>query len=159
MGMDVIGKKPTSEAGKYFGNNNCAWYPLAEYVCELAPEITSNCTYWQSNDGDGLSEVNSSILADILQNEIDSGRTGTYAQQLCSEFEMLPNEPCEVCKGTGARDASPDRATGDPSKISIICILCDGKGHRRPDAEPVFWVQNVQCFANFLRACGGFEIW
>jgi hypothetical protein len=156
MGMDVIGKKPTSEVGNYFGSNCWAWPPLAEYFCEVAPEITSKCTCWQSNDGDGLSEGDSRILADILQNEIDSGRTETYAQRLRSELEMIPDEPCDICNGIGVWDASPD----DPTKDCIFCSQCDGSGRLRPCAtEDMFSVQEVLRFASFLRACGGFEIW
>ena len=44
MGMDVIGNNPTSEVGSYFRHTCWAWHPLAEYVCEVAPEITSRCT-------------------------------------------------------------------------------------------------------------------
>ena len=54
MGMDVIGKNPKNETGEYFRNNVWGWGPLATYVCQVAPEITAKCKYWQSNDGDGL---------------------------------------------------------------------------------------------------------
>src|SRR5262249_18549509 len=132
MGMGVIGKNPTSEAGNYFGSNPGWWYPLVDYVREVAPEITSKCTCWKTNDGDGLSEGDSRIVADILQNEIDSGRTETYAQLLRSKLEMIPDEPCDICNGIGVRDTSPDRATDNPSKDVIICYLCDGNGSIRP---------------------------
>jgi hypothetical protein len=108
MGMDVIGKNPRSEVGSYFGNNIWRWSSLAEYVCWVAPDIASKCTRWHSNDGDGLSEADSRMLANILQIEIDSGRTGAY-----------------------------------PPRIAKYPLS----------------VENVQEFANFLDACGGFEIW
>jgi hypothetical protein len=38
MGMDVCGKKPTSEEGEYFCNNVHAWRSLAEYIYEVAPD-------------------------------------------------------------------------------------------------------------------------
>lgn len=111
MGMDVFGNNPTSEVGNYFRNTCWAWPPLAEYVCKVAPEIT-RCTDWQSNDGDGLSEDNSRILADILQNEINSGRTETYAQRRRSELEMMPSERCGLCAQNVQRFTSFLRACG-----------------------------------------------
>jgi hypothetical protein len=54
MGMDVIGRAPTSERGKYFENNSSWWHPLATYCKEVAPEIVSGCRHWHTNDGDGL---------------------------------------------------------------------------------------------------------
>jgi hypothetical protein len=158
MSMDIYGKNPTSEAGDYFGSNPCWWDPLVRYVREVAPEITSKCTCWHTNDGDGLSEGDSRILADILQNEIDSGRTETYAQRLRSELEMISDLNCEFCNGIGVRDASPFRATDNPS--GIICSLCHGSGRLGPWAtEDMFSIEEVLRFASFLRACGGFEIW
>jgi hypothetical protein len=32
MGMDVYGKKPTTEEGKYFHNSASSWHPLASYL-------------------------------------------------------------------------------------------------------------------------------
>ena len=72
MGMDVYGKNPTSENGKYFRNNVWWWRPLAEYCKQIAPEITSKIKYLQSNDGDGLqTQEDCNILADKLQEAID----------------------------------------------------------------------------------------
>jgi hypothetical protein len=160
MGMDVIGENPTSKVGSYFRNTDSWWPPLAEYVWKVAPEIASRCTYWHSNDGDGLSEGDARVLAKILQNEIDSGRTEAYARQRQSELQPMPNERCKICNGTGTRKPSPDRTIGESSKNGIVCSQCNGKGHHRPWAtEYVFCAQNVQRFASFLRACGGFEIW
>jgi hypothetical protein len=156
VGMDVIGMNPTSDVGREFRHTCDGWHPLAEYVCEVAPEITSRCTYWHSNDYDGLSEDDARGLAEILQNEIDSGRTETYALQRRLELAMIPNERCSCCNGTGTQKPSPGRATGDVT----ICGECDGRGYLRPEAtEYVVSAENVQWFADFLRACGGFEIW
>ena len=74
MGVDVIGRN-----GGYFGPNWAWWHPLANYCKELAPDIASRCKSWNTNDGDGLNGADSVALADILQNEIDSGRCAKYA--------------------------------------------------------------------------------
>jgi hypothetical protein len=76
MGMDVLGA-PTSEAGRYFGVSVWWWQPLAAYCKEVAPEICAPCTYWHSNDGDGLDAAGAIALAEALKKEVDAGRTET----------------------------------------------------------------------------------
>ena len=160
MGMDVYGKQPTTGEGKYFCNNMSWWRPLADYVCEIAPEIAEKCRYWQSNDGDGLNGHDSLRLADLLQKEIESGHTAAYARRREAKLEMAPNEPCLLCEATGTRKPPLDGGAGDPTKDGILCNMCDGHGYTRPLATNYrFSVENVQKFVTFLRGCGGFEIW
>ncbi len=160
MGMDVIGNEPKNKCGEYFCNDVWSWRPLATYVCEVAPEISAGCKYWQSNDGDGLNREDSIKLADLLQKEIDNGRTEKYARLRQSKIEQMPNEPCWLCDGAGTRKPYPEWGAGDPSKDGIVCNLCEGNGYAQAsDSAYRFCTQNVQGFANFLRNCGGFEIW
>lgn len=150
MGMDVYGKEARSETGKYFRNNAWWWRPLARYCCEVAPEITSRCKYWQSNDGDGLGKADSLALADILQAKIDSGHTLIHEKKHNGALEMMPDEPCIHCHGTGRRT---DMVCANG------CNACQGKGSVRPSATYYpFSVENVEGFIAFLRDCGGFEI-
>lgn len=159
MGMDVFGKEPRSEQGKYFRNNVWWWRPLADYCCEVAPEIASGCGYWQSNDGDGLDDDGAIALADALQAEINSNRADAYARRRQSEIEMMPNEPCYLCEATGTRKPVPDVGAGDLKLGGIKCNNCDGSGYVRPNADNYpFSVENVIEFIAFLRDCGGFEI-
>jgi hypothetical protein len=77
--MDVYGSEPADECGEYFRNNVWWWHPLAAYVTETAPDISCRCEDWHSNDGDGLDRDDALALADLLQAEIDSGRTASFA--------------------------------------------------------------------------------
>ncbi len=74
MGMDVFGREPKNETGKYFRNNVWYWRPLAELCQGLAPEICKACRYWQSNDGDGLDEAGAEALAASLAVELRQRR-------------------------------------------------------------------------------------
>jgi hypothetical protein len=173
MGMDVSGRKPTTEAGKYFRNNVWWWRPLADYCCEVAPDITAKCTYWQSNDGDGLNARDSVKLADVLQREIDNGNTAAYAAIREAEIHRLPDERCEYCNATGVRDDRVGQENGFLDRTIPAdaknhpragqrgwCNACDGKGFRRPsDASYPFSVENVAEWIEFLRGCGGFTIY
>lgn len=159
MGMDVYGKKPTTEEGKYFRNNVWWWRPLADYVCDVAPEIAAGCKHWHSNDGDGLDAEASIRLADVLDKEIAEGRTLSYEKRDASKKAMMPNVRCDLCEGTGTRMPIPQRGAGDPKNGGLKCNACHGTGHVRPwDAEYPFSVENVKEFVAFLRGCGGFEI-
>src|SRR5215831_1595708 len=158
MGVDCIGKNPTSEIGKYFHNTWWSWRPLADYACTVAPDITAKCKSWQSNDGDGLEASGAIALADRLQAEIDSGRAENYAQIRASQLERLPNVPCALCEGTGRRKPPPQSGRGDV-RTGIKCNGCDGGGYEADwDTYYSFDIDNLKEFVAFLRDSGGFSI-
>lgn len=157
--MDVIGRNATTKEGEYFRNNVWWWRPLAEYIIEVAPDIAKHCQHWGTNDGDGLNAAQSIMLADALQIEIDSGRAERYRLMRVSVIEMMPDEQCDLCEGTGVRKAVPQAGAGDLRDGGIKCNGCDGKGFKRPWAASYpFSVENVQEFVTFLRGSGGFKI-
>jgi hypothetical protein len=159
MGMDVFGNNPVSEQGEYFRANVWWWSPLANYCREVAPEITARCRYWQTNDGDGLNAADTLALAEILQREIKSGHTATYARMHEAEQELTPNKPCELCEGTGIRNPAPLPGAGHPHNGGVKCNGCDGNGVVRPfSTNYPFSAEFVERFVAFLRECGGFRI-
>ncbi len=154
MGMDVYGKAPRTEAGKYFRNNVWGWHPLWRYCQQVAPEVTGAVKHGHTNDGDGLTGSGSLVLAKRLQAEIDAGRTAQYAQTFTDQLKATPDEVCWICGGTGYRQSPPVCGPGDKP-----CNGCDSTGKVRPiDCWYHFSVENVQEFVRFLRDCGGFEI-
>lgn len=104
MGMDIYGRKPTSEKGKYFRAGIVTWGPLCSYILDVAPkEITARCTKWNYNDGIGLGATAARRLGDFLLEEISAGHTAKYRQQRDVWIESLPRKTCECCNGTGFR--------------------------------------------------------
>lgn len=170
MGMDVYGEAPANETGEYFRANVWNWRPLATYCCEIAPEITSRCTYWQSNDGDGLDAESSAKLADALQVEIDSGRCALHAEAWAEGQELASDEKCSLCAGSGVRSDAIGIQMGQHTRLIDEpghrrngrrgwCNGCNGRGTVRPSATLYgFSAERVQNFVHFLRACGGFKI-
>tara|TARA_B100001245_G_C22648104_1_gene318335 strand:+ start:101 stop:568 length:468 start_codon:yes stop_codon:yes gene_type:complete len=155
MGMDVYGKNPINESGKYFRNNVWYWRPLATYACDIAPDITKHCEHWQSNDGDGLNKTHSMKLAAKIREDLTSGTASVYEQAYRTRIQAMPDEKCTFCNGTGYRKDLP--GYGGETKP---CNGCDSTGKVRPDeAHYPFELSNVKEFANFLENCGGFEIW
>jgi len=153
MGMDVYGKNPKNKTGEYFRNNVWWWRPLWDYCLSVAPELCAGIM-GHTNDGDGLNEEDSLLLAQKLQDRIDIGSTGEFQKGYEQHLENLPLEACEISKGKGMRKKPPDIGPGD-----MRCNGCDGKGMRKSyETHYPFSVENVQEFVEFLKACGGFEI-
>jgi len=160
MGMEICGKNPTTEEGKYFVNGASRWHPLADYVATVAPDIAARCKYWHTNDGDGLDAEDSLALAVSLQAEIDAGRTARYERLYRGRQEAAPKVPCWLCEGMGTRRPVPLVGAGDPKNGGIRCNACDGNGV--VDDWVTFYpfsAENVRRFVAFLRDSGGFEIW
>src|SRR4029077_11692298 len=136
--MDIYGRKPTSEHGEYFRNIVSWWHPLAGYCQKVAPEITSACRDWHTNDGDGLDAAGAFALAEALQKEINANRTDAYARRYASEQEMMPDEPCSSCAGTGTGTGTAERTPNpfddddDLKEGGIKCGRCQGTGYVRP---------------------------
>lgn len=165
MGMDVIGKTPTTPAGEYFRNNVWWWHPLAEFITTTYPEIADECTYWHSNDGDGLNGDRSIRLAEAIERDLASGKVAEYQKRYEVEIAALPDYECRICEGTGIRTDEVGRKYGydrprDPDTGTGGCNGCSGTG-READwrTHYLFEAENVENFAKFLRGCGGFEIW
>ncbi len=129
-------------------------------IASRAPDICAACRYWHSNDRDGLDAAEAFALAEALQREIDAGRTETYARRYASEQELMPNEPCDICAGTGVRTLGPHRGAGDLREGCIKCNSCQRAGYVRAWATHYpFSTENVAAFVAFLRESGGFAIW
>jgi hypothetical protein len=169
--MDVYGRNPTSEKGKYFRNNVWRWRPLANYIAQIAPvNITGQCEHWHSNDGDGLGADESAKLAMFLRNELSTGRTAAYASSYQAEIDALADEKCDLCNGTGVRSDAIGISDGMTTRIITEdghprigqkgwCNKCDGRGTVRPwETCYPFSAENVVEFCDFLEQCGGFEI-
>jgi hypothetical protein len=107
------------------------------------------------NDGQGLGAAGAAKLGARLKEKLASGQTETYEKERTATIAAMPDIPCNTCGGTGRRAEPPIAGPG-----TMPCNGCDATGKCRPTAAHYpFDVENVQEFANFLEACGGFEIW
>lgn len=155
MGMDVFGKKPTSEAGAYFRRNVWGWRPLWDYCQNMHDEIAGKVESGHYNDGDGLNAEDSIALAKELQKDLKTGRVSQYIKERNDRLANMPDEQCPICNGTGQR---PDGLANIEWK-KPGCNSCDGKGTIRPwETNYGLEEEDIQEFAEFLESCGGFEI-
>jgi len=154
MGMDVMGKKATSEIGSYFRANVWYWHPLWDYCASVAKAVTDKVKYAHFNDGDGLGKRDSLKLAKVLRGELDTGRTKEYVETRDCELAKVPDIPCDTCGGVGKRADPPKTGPG-----KMVCNGCDGKGKIRPwETHYHLDVETVEEFVSFLEECGGFRI-
>jgi hypothetical protein len=150
MGMDVFGNNKEA----YFRNNVWWWHPLADYCMKQAPAVTSACKDWHTNSGCGLNEERCKKLAEILDEELSSGRTAAYARIREETLNALPLVKCKVCDGTGKRLPPPATGAGD-----VECNGCGGQGQNKAwETNYPFSEDNVREWIGFLETCGGFKI-
>lgn len=166
MGMDVHGRKNNA----YFRRSVWSWHPLADMVCNLAPDLTSACKRWHTNDGDGLEEPLSLALAARLRAALNDGTVSSFVARRDEKLAAMPSETCDICDGTGVRTDDIGRKARQHLRVidqpghprhgeTGWCNACDGRGHSRPNAT---WyrlsVDDVREFTDFLEQCGGFSI-
>lgn len=167
MGMDVWGREPSSEQGKYFRNNVWWWRPLWDYCCDIGAAVISEKLQRAGhfNDGEGLDGPGAVRLAHLLKEELATGRTAIFAAERDAVLAALPQHECTYCNGSGSRTDEvgirmkmPERMnnyTGKPG----WCNGCDGAGKKDDEEKSYgFSVENVEEFVTFLEHCGGFKV-
>ena len=159
LGADGYLKVPAEERpwkpvqpGCYFQTSWWTWRPIARFMCDQFPEIASHCTYWQSNDGDGLNAAQAKRLGKRLTAMIEDGSMAGLIEMRDARHRALPDKPCRYCEATGTRTDIEERGPFE-------CNACAGSGKVRPgETEYVFDLDNMKRFAEFCLHSGGFEI-
>jgi len=156
MGVDIFGRQPTAEVGKYFCRNYWWWRPLWEYVEIEHPDLAGKVTYTYTDDGDGLDASDSLQLARLLREELADGTVAHYVKDRDEYIAALPLEPCSICDATGKRAEAVAASLGKPGEP---CKGCSGKGWvRSGEAWYGLCVRDIEEFAEFLAASGGFDL-
>lgn len=170
MGMDVYGKNATTEHGEYFRRNVWGWHPLWDYCTENF-EVAEYVQSGHSNDGDGLDEENSLILARGIRQALADGSADEYIRNRNNRLASLPRLECKWCEGSGIRTDDVGKGLGFPERelspeiASIVgrthgfCNACSGEGKVDSWETNYFLdIDDIEQFATFLEGCGGFEI-
>jgi len=167
MGMDVYGK----ENDAYFRRNLWGWPQLASYIVDTFPDLTAPCNEWFTNSGDGLDKQQSMALSRAISEALSDGAVAEYVKELDARLDAIPDKTCRLCNGTGIRDDKVGREMGFPDKVvddpksprfgqKGYCNGCRGSGMERPyEKDMRLEVSDVEEFNEFLKICGGFEIW
>lgn len=156
MGMDVYGKKPSTEDGKYFRANVWYWHPLWSMIEFLYPNIAAKVQYAHSNDGDGLNATDSLVLSKLLEADLISGKIEEFIKDFNNEKNSLEQVDCDYCDQTGYRAWPQD----DGSLLQQACNVCNGT--LKVDDFMAGYSMDldlIKKFQLFLESSGGFEIW
>lgn len=159
MGMDVIGRKPKKEVGKYFRRNVWGWHPLWDYCKKIHPDLVEKVKNGHSNDGDGLGMRDSKKLAKALVHDVFVGAAEKYVTGYKAYNNSLPEEPCKFCAGTGKRTDWPEYCTKEHIESCNGCNSCNGTGKVKSfETWYGLEVEDICEFSEFLYNCGGFKI-
>lgn len=136
MGMDVYGRKPKSEAGKYFRANIWSWRPIHRLVAELC--------------GDLLDEE---TLVGMGYNQGSGPRSANVCRQMADRFDewLEHNTEGAVIEHASMRVDADGRFVSD-KELAANPSLETRSPYAVEDEDLKEWVA-------FLRACGGFEVW
>jgi hypothetical protein len=156
--FEVSNKWEKENPGDYFRSNWWGWRPIV-MLCEHASyesELDIDFSNWGSNDGAGLdNQEECDKLADALQDII----------RISTELEE-PNDTIYLNLGSWTDmggsflDAQAEQQLNEQYQLGEVLygsvVREDGSIVRPSHSANLTHVQN---FINFLRECGGFEIW
>lgn len=161
MGMDVYGNNPKSKVGEYFRNSCWSWRPLWDYVSKECAGIITQKDHAAGhyNDGHLISATKAMLIHKKLSALLASGEVAETEKAYNEAMDALPDEPCELCNGTGVRPGGKEEFGEAWFNSCHGCNGCMGKGTKRPSSTfYAFDEENVREFAKFCKESGGFKI-
>jgi len=142
--------------GSYFRQNVWGWRPIWEYVTAFCGDILSSKDLQRGsfNEGHKISKTKANRIAGRISKLNKNGSLEEYVKARNKIIDRMPDEECDICKGTGFRKEPPQIGPGD-----VKCNGCDGKGTQRPFAvNYIAYKDDIIEFGEFCRHSGGFTI-
>lgn len=162
MGVDISGRKPTTNEGDYFRSNWWGWRPIC-MLCEIANnkyKLKINMDYWGSNDGKGLrTQKQCDKLADALETMLSND--GGYNEFMIDDSDRIQIVMGAWCiSGTGQFYSVEDDELNSQYEYGTILYnpIVTKKGTIVESAHSAS-LGHIKNFITFLRGCGGFQIW
>ena len=135
MGMDIWGRNPSSAAGKYFRANIWSWRPIHALCAELGRDLI---------DDETLTRIGVNVGAGLVDQE--------SCTQLAERFDQwLEHHAGGHEVDLGLRVTADGRFVSEKEHASQP-DLDTVSPYRVDDEHLKEWVE-------FLRHCGGFEVW
>ena len=135
MGMDVWGRNPSSPKGRYFRANVWSWRPIHALCVELGRDLFDDETLrgMSFNIGAGPTDQEASTkLADRFDQWLEHHADGFQVDlglRVTPEGRFVPEQD---------RAKEPDLETNSPYQVAD---------------------EHLKEWGEFLRHCGGFEVW
>ena len=135
MGMDVSGRNPSDPVGEYFRANVWSWRPIVHLCCELCSDLLDEEMLSAIGFNDGAGPTDQATCTQMA-NRFDqwmehhaSGSSLDSEMKVTKEGRFVTEEELED---------NPDLDAQSPYEVD--------------DEHLKLWVE-------FLRHCGGFEVW
>jgi hypothetical protein len=135
MGMDVIGRKPSSAAGKYFQTSVWSWRPIHDLIVRLCSDLLGD-----------------EMLVGIAYNDGAGPEDKTTCTEMANRFERWMEHH------VAGHGLDLDlRVTKDGGFVSKQ----DSEENPGLETESAYRVDDeaLKEWIEFLRHCGGFEVW
>jgi hypothetical protein len=133
--MDVCGRNPSSAAGEYFRANVWAWRPIHALVIELCSDLLDEGTLGRMAFNDGAGPQDQGTCTEMANRFERWMERHTEGYGLESDLRVTEDGRFVSAE---ERARNPDLETASPYGV--------GDEHLKE------WVE-------FLRHCGGFEVW
>jgi hypothetical protein len=138
VGFDVIGRKPKTRTGQFFGASIAYWTPIWEYVAATCSDIlTEEQIEWgYANDGVRIRAKHADEIGKRLRKLVRSGETAEY---IAAQQKRRRKKP----------------GTKSVALMNVRKLAKALGGHIEDESLSVDAVRKL---ANFCVASGGFEI-
>lgn len=135
MGMDVYGRQPTAKAGKYFRANVWSWHPIHALIRELCADLLDPKLLDQLAFNDGAGPTDQQTCTEMANRFEQWMEHHTEGHGLESSLRVNQEGRFITLEEL---DQNPDLETKSPYEVS--------------DDHLKEWIE-------FLRHCGGFQVW
>ena len=136
MGMDISGRNPSSPAGEYFRANVWSWRPIHAMICEFCSDLLDQKTLEGIGYNDGAGAADQETCTEManrfelwMEHHVQGLSLDIPSMKVTEEGRFVTEEELE---------ANPDLETHTPYNVQ--------------DEHLKEWIE-------FLRHCGGFEVW
>lgn len=161
MGVDISGKNPKTEEGDYFGLNWWGWRPI-NAICEIAAydsKLKIDFEYWGSNDGKGLkTQKQCDKLADAIE-QLISTKLSESINNDDDRIQIVLGSWCESGTGKFIDSETQLKLSQQFEYGSLLYTPIIAENGMMVESAHSTSLGIIKRFINFLRNCGGFEIW
>ena len=161
MGVDISGRKPTTNEGDYFRANWWGWRPI-NYICQLAAEqskLKIDFSYWGSNDGKGLrTQKQCDKLADAIELLI-SNNYNEYLTEDDDRIYIVMGSWCEAGTGKFIGSEREHILNQQYEYGDILYAPVVAEDGTLVESSYSTSLGRIKQWIIFLRNCGGFKIW
>ena len=140
MGMDVSGRNAANEKGVYFRANVWSWRPIHALIHKLGSDLIDEHTLMCMGANDGAGPTSAEVcrqLADRFTVWLEHNTEGYSVDCGCHVLKQVNEHGMQTF-------ATTEQVQDTATETETAHRVCD---------------EHLQEFVEFLRHCGGFQVW